>query len=259
MSRMKKNLFIFWLGLYGSLYALVISDQDAKIIGDRIYKNECGGKNLELTHWKEKENFASLGTCHFIWYHKEKKEGFEETFPALLLFLRNQGVNIYPWLLSQDGCPWKSREEFYSAIDSKQMNELRDLLFKTVDLQAKFVANRLENLLPKILTEVDQNDKEDVSKLFYTLAKEPNGLYALIDYLNFKGSGLVEKERYNGKGWGLLQVLTTTLKDSNNPLNEFVKAAKFTLSKRVQHSPKERDENRYLRGWNNRLDSYLVN
>ena len=29
----------------------------------------------------------------------------------------------------------------------------------------------------------------------------------LIDYVNFKGEGVLETERYRGRGWGLLQVL----------------------------------------------------
>ena len=68
-----------------------------------------------------------------------------------------------------------------------------------------FIFKRLEASLEKMLEASD--NKENVKKQFYRVANSPNGLYPLIDYVNFKGEGTNPKERYTGQGWGLLQVL----------------------------------------------------
>ncbi len=89
---------------------------------------------------------------------------------------------------------------------------------------------------------------------FYRIANSPNGLYALIDYVNFKGEGTSPKERYNNLGWGLLQVLET-MPGTGDAMSEFVQAADFVLTRRVQNA--SRDESRWLPGWRNRLKTYL--
>ncbi len=50
-------------------------------------------------------------------------------------------------------------------------------------------------------------EREKIRENFYRVAAEPDGLYALVDYVNFKGEGTLPSERYRGEGWGLLQVL----------------------------------------------------
>ena len=89
---------------------------------------------------------------------------------------------------------------------------------------------------------------------FSQLATDPKGLYALIDYTNFKGEGISPHETYKGQGWGLLQVLQTMQK---NTVADFVVAAKKILTLRVKNSPPERQEEKWLKGWLNRLESYL--
>ncbi len=88
-------------------------------------------------------------------------------------------------------------------------------------------------------------------------ARPPYGLYALIDYVHFKGEGINPAERYNGQGWGLLQVLQGMPEKLSDPLDEFVVSAQVTLARRVANAPAERLEQRWLAGWNNRLATYL--
>ena len=88
-------------------------------------------------------------------------------------------------------------------------------------------------------------------------SEAPLGLYALIDYLHFKGSGLNNSERYQQQGWGLQQVLLQMRSDANS-LQDFVIAAKQVLQRRVANAPAERNEQRWLRGWHNRVESYLT-
>lgn len=242
--------------LLENAFSLSISSQEASKIGERIWQNECAGTVEGLTTWNKGENFASLGIGHFIWYPAGKKEQFQETFPMLLAFLQKEKKPLPAWLNSASECPWPSREEFYKNIQSDEMKELRQFLLDTRSLQAIFIANRLVNALPQMLENCSPDEKKKITAIFYRLAEDTNGLYALIDYLNFKGAGTSSNEAYKGEGWGLLQVLQQVPPTSQKPLVDFVKGAKTVLTRRVQNSPPERNEGRWLRGWFNRLDTY---
>ncbi|MDD5549266.1 MAG: hypothetical protein PHI79_06705, partial [Sulfurovaceae bacterium] len=85
-----------------------------------------------------------------------------------------------------------------------------------------------------------------------------HGLYILIDYVNFKGEGTLESERYNGQGWGLLQVLQNMDYKEKDRFKAFSDSAKAMLSRRIENSPKARGEERWRIGWNKRLDTYLL-
>ena len=237
--------------------AFTVSPQNAAIIGERIWKNECAGTVEGLTNWKKGENFPSLGIGHFIWYQTDKKERFQETFPELLKFLDKEGVALPDWLKSASGCPWTSREEFNKDMQSPKMKSLRQFLFDTRSLQALFMAKRLEDSLPIMIKDCSNENIEKITVNFNLLSKDAKGLYALLDYLNFKGNGVSAEESYNGKGWGLRQVLQTLSPTSQHLLADFVEAAKSILKQRVQNSPPERKEEQWLKGWYNRLDTYL--
>ena len=78
------------------------------------------------------------------------------------------------------------------------------------------------------------------------------------DYVNFKGDGLSPTERYKGQGWGLLQVLTDMkARDAADAPRAFADSAKRVLTRRVENSPPERGERRWLAGWLNRCESYV--
>jgi len=234
-----------------------IPSEIAHQIGEKIWKNECKGSFEGLTHWNQGEGFASMGIGHFIWYQKGQKEHFEETFPDLLIFLENKGKAPPHWLKSHQGCPWKSKEEFYHDFQSPDMQSLRKFLFDTKDLQAIFIAKRLEQSLPLMIKNLTKEEKVRILSLFYRLAEDPKGLYALLDYSNFKGLGTSPTETYQGQGWGLLQVLQTIPASSQHPLYDFVAGAKKILAQRVHLSPPERYEQQWLQGWINRVVSYL--
>lgn len=230
---------------------------DLQEIADKIWKNECGGKIVGLTSWNEGEGFPSLGIGHFIWYPKSKEERFQETFPELLAYLDQSGHTVPIWLKESEGCPWQTREEFLSEINSSKMQELRQLLIDSKEIQAKFIAVRLEKALPKIVESLSKEEQNHIKSIFQKLASEPEGLFALIDYVHFKGEGISSKERYKGQGWGLLQVLQGIPKNSKEILNDFVLSAKRVLSRRIENAPRERDEIKWLPGWHKRVESYL--
>ena len=238
------------------LCAITISPEQTKTIAHKIWHNECGGTLAGLTTWNRGETCASLGIGHFIWYPTKKSDRFHETFPELLLFLQEQGAKLPSWLANNRTCPWATRTAFYENIQSKDMQELRTLLAATINDQALFMAKRLENVLPSLVKRCRSEEQQHITTVFNHLAATPQGLYALIDYLNFKGAGTGNKESYHNKGWGLKQVLLATQKSPNNQVAAFSDAAKRTLTQRVQLAPKERKENRWLTGWLKRIDTY---
>ena len=84
------------------------------------------------------------------------------------------------------------------------MNQLRQFLANTVDFQAEFLIARLQNALPKMLAEAAPSDRANVQQQFERMASTQEGCFALADYVNFKGEGVLHTERYQGQGWGLL-------------------------------------------------------
>jgi hypothetical protein len=246
--------------LPGLADAITISHSDALKVGKKVWQNECGGTVSGLTSWNQGEDFASLGIGHFIWYPKGRRGPFEESFPELVNFVSRRGAKLPTLLLKVGGgqpCPWNSRAEFLEAQNSAEMNQLRRFLADTIDLQAEFLVARLEAALPKMLAEAAPADKTNVQQQFQRLTKTPQGCYALIDYVNFKGEGVLHTERYQGQGWGLLQVLEAMhgTSDSGAP-SEFARAAKVVLTRRVQNAPADRHESRWLTGWLRRVNSY---
>jgi hypothetical protein len=78
----------------------------------------------------------------------------------------------------------------------------------------------------------------------------------LIDYVNFKGEGVLHTERYRDQGWGLLQALEEMQDTNSDAVKEFSRAAAAVLTRRVHNSPAERKESRWLSGWIHRVNSY---
>jgi hypothetical protein len=138
------------------------------------------------------------------------------------------------------------------------MVSLRKFMLDTVPLQTLFIAERMEKSLAKMLESAPPESRDNIRKQFYRVARSPMGLYLLVDYVNFKGEGTSPKERYNGEGWGLLQVLENMNGEEKGPsaLREFSRSAEAVLERRVRNSPPERNEKKFLPGWRSRLRTY---
>src|SRR5213596_2033770 len=240
--------------------AITLSHADAQRIGKKIWQNECNGTISGLTAWNQGEDFASLGIGHFIWYPKGRRGPFEESFPKVVSFISSRGAKLPAVLLDAgagNACPWNSRAEFVRAQHSVEMNQLRRFLADTIDLQAEFLVARLEAALPKMLAEAAPTDRLNVQQQIERLTKTPQGCYALVDYVNFKGEGVLHSERYQGQGWGLLQVLEAMHGNSEaEAADEFARAATAVLTRRVHNAPPERHESQWLTGWLRRVNSY---
>jgi hypothetical protein len=253
---MKRSCFLTFaiFGLLANIATAALSDAELERIGRRVWQNECAGTREGLTSWNAGEAFASLGIGHFIWYPQGQRGPFEESFPPLVTFLAAHGATVPAWL--HGACPWKSRAEFQADLHSARMNELRDLLAGTIPLQSRFLAERMESALPKMLASAPARDRENVRAQFQRLAATGAGTFALIDYVNFKGEGTKLEERYQGEGWGLLQVLAGMHGSGSGAPAEFARSAAAILERRVQNSPPARNEARWLPGWKSRVRSY---
>jgi hypothetical protein len=245
----------------GNNQEIPISKEETQKIGKKIWQNECKGTIEGLTFWSPSEEFPSLGIGHFIWYPNSYNGPFTQTFPLLLQFLIEKKAAVPDWLKNASYCPWQNRNAFIQDTRGDRMQQLRQLLVTTIDLQTEFIVKRLYEALPKMTTNLAPEKQKSIEEQFYRIAKAPGGLYALIDYLNFKGEGTNPKERYHGHGWGLLQILENMKGKDSGPeaLKEFSTAAEFVLQRRIQNSPAERNEQQWLPGWKKRLESYLNN
>ena len=266
IHRMLKIIFsvIFLFIQIATLCTYSLSDEQKKEIGLKIWHNETGKNYETLVFWNENEPFLSLGIGHFIWYPHNQRDIFSETFPALLDYLAENNIKLPYWLKKarKKGAPWKTKKEFDKNSQGTRIKNLRTLLFNTIDLQVDFIINHLKKSWPHILKHAHPKKRATINTHYINLLKSKNGTYALIDYVHFKGEGIKKHECYNGIAWGLLQVLEkmppSTI--SKNAVAEFVKAAKYILAQRIQNAPSDKKaiEEKWLIGWQNRIDSYLT-
>ena len=232
-------------------------------LGDRIFANECSRDRRCLTAWNTGEDFPSLGIGHFIWYRQDQDGIFEESFPALMRFMQAQGQDIPAWIETAGyNAPWPDRDSFLADMDSPRLTALRDLLAITMPLQTAFIVSRFDQALANMLSATADPVQRDMLENRFALVASSNipyGLYALIDYVNFKGTGVSARETYNNTGWGLRQVLLgmADVQTSDQALAEFVRSAAHVLTTRVDNAPPARNESRWLAGWHNRLTTYL--
>lgn len=233
---------------------IVLTDEQTADIGQKIWQNEGLGRVDYLTVWNEGEDFPSFGIGHFIWYPQGVNGPFVASFPVLRDYLAMH-MKLPGWLAEAKYSPWQSREDFYQQFDSLKMRELRLLLEQSVSLQVEVIVQRMEAALPKMLRAAVGSDlRVYLEQQFYKVAAEPSGPYALVDYINFKGEGVALRERYQGEGWGLLQVLMNMDPQANDVMAEYIRSADAVLTQRVSNAP--RDESRWLLGWRKRLQSY---
>lgn len=229
---------------------------DMTKIARQIWENECDGKVEGLTSWNKGERFASMGIGHFIWFPKGVEEPYHESFPELMNYFQKRGVNIPDWMTKD--CPWPNREVFMAHRQSESMKQLQQFFVDTIQYQAEFMYTRAEAGFPQILSQADPGLRDHLEEQFYRLVNHRNGVYVLVDYVNFKGEGTNPKERYQGIGWGLLQVLERMKgkEPGFSAVKEFADQAYQVLERRARNAPPGKDEERWLRGWRNRLNTY---
>lgn len=229
-------------------------------VGAQIFQNECAGRLDCLVHWNEGEAFPSLGIGHFIWYPSGVEGRFIESFPALIQYMTQRQASVPDWLRELDpmDAPWPDREAFMAAQDSVEVAELQAFLAGTQGLQAEFIVRRAQASLQDVVAAAPEAQRAQVRNRLKALAATPGGIYALMDYVNFKGEGISQMERYQGQGWGLLQVLLEMDPESSDrsTLASFREAAGRVLTRRAENAANPIEKERWLSGWLKRLETY---
>jgi hypothetical protein len=235
---------------------LRLTAAQAQSIGQRLWRNECAGTVEGLTSWNKGEDFPSLGIGHFIWYPAGVPQTFEESFPAMIAHLQSRGAKPPSWVLTTRVCPWRTRESFLAERNGERLAALRAFLARTVGLQAEFAASRARRALPKVLAAAPAAERAALEQKYDAVATTAQGVYTLVDYVNFKGEGVNPNERYAGRGWGLLQVLEEMKPVTSGPAAaaEFSAAAKRVLGRRIANAP--RPESQWRAGWFSRCEGY---
>ena len=226
---------------------------NVQALGQRIWQNECAGSVQGLVSWNEGETFPSLGIGHFIWYPAGVQEAFEESFPAFVRYARARGAQV-PAIF--DGpAPWPDKAAFL-ADRSGKADTMRHWLAAHVELQTRFIMLRSGQALRRMMQQ--SRNPQTIRARYAALAATTQGMYCLVDYVNFKGEGTKPTERYRGEGWGLLQVLEEMrgYPTGRTATAEFSRAAAAVLTRRVQNAPAARGEQRWLAGWLNRCKTY---
>lgn len=229
-------------------------------IGVKIWFNECGGSNQGLVCWNQGENFMAMGIGHFVWHPRGSKRGsWQHGFPRLLKYMQQHGVQLPEWLSVDKAlcAPWSNRDEFIASPRDVRLLELRQLLRDNLGLQARFLVEDLLASFPRMLEITPRDDRALILHNFCKLVAEPQGLYVMVDYLNFKGPGIHPSRSNYYQGSGLLQVLRGMqfAPSHYTPIQAFVYSAKIALARRVERSGGQYQ--RWLNGWFNRLNSYL--
>ena len=242
------------------LRVIQLSTQEAKLIGAKIFQNECAGKKDCLVAWNEGENFPSLGIGHLIWYPTKIEGQFYESFPALVDLMKQQHISLPEYFaqLEPFDAPWPTRNHFLAVEHSQPVTELRNFLATHSDIQIYFMVTRSQQALRRILDNTAPHLRQQLTHKINTMLSSPLGVYPLIDYVNFKGEGLLPSETYQSQGWGLKQVLLQMPRavTSENVRSEFAEAAKQVLWRRVNNASNPIEKDRWFPAWVKRINTY---
>lgn len=226
-----------------------LMDDQLLEIGIKVWQNQCGiwdhsGKVTHdmkqgITSWEADYALIGIGQC--IWYPADEDKNFQEDWPRVAQALKDKGYPIKDWMLG--ACPWNNSKEFFADFNGERLKLLRKMLAKKALIieQARCIATRLDASLDKMKAAIDaevgitDGEKAILKKMlsdnFYQVAIDhyPRGLYALMDYVHFKGEGVLPTETINGVGWGLRQVLEQMnpgIMTKKGPVAAFVDVAK---------------------------------
>ncbi|XBD75536.1 hypothetical protein ABFY27_06270 [Akkermansia massiliensis] len=147
------------------------------------------------------EAFPSLGIGHFIWFPTGITERFEESFPSFVQFCRKRGARVPEWF--SGAAPWRTRAEFEAAdVRGGLPERMRQWLSSPVALQmqADFIIARSVAALGRIKSQ--SRRPAEMAARYNAVATAPNGMYALIDYVNFKGREPTPRNNTGGRVGG---------------------------------------------------------
>lgn len=184
----------------------------------------------------------------------------------LIQFMREKNIVLPKWLNTLDpfAAPWSSREDFLKQEQTTEVVELKQFLFATQTTQTQFLILRTQHALEQIIASSPAEIRSPLKRFINELTQNTQGIYAVVDYVNFKGEGLNPNERYNHQGWGLMQVLEAAIAvetakgraDKISSIERFSLAATQILELRAKNAPNPIERTRWLDVWKKRINTY---
>jgi hypothetical protein len=245
--------------------SLALPLEVAERVGHQVWLNETGGNADEIVAWNDGEEFLSLGIGHFIWFPAGRPSPFDESFPRVVQFLRQQKVQLPDWLNKTPvpPCPWQTRADFLKAKATPRLVQLKKFLIETRGVQTQFLVDRAQSALDTMLAKTpEETQRRHIAVQFTRVVRASKDLYPIIDYINFKGEGInpdetiFDPQTKANEGWGLKQVLlgmSGSSGDPNTVLAEFAESARVALLRRIRNHPQSR---KWQEGWLNRIATY---
>ncbi len=247
-------------------FAALLDKEKLVCFAEKTFENESGGHGKNIMQWNRGEGFLSLGLGHFLWAPSDRAaRRFGESFKQFVVYYQQQPEPKPPLpasCLPGLHCPFANKAEFERERDSAmgvRAREIRDFLEQTRLYQARFMRDRLVKATDLILSHLKPEVSDRVRKAIFYLSNDDASLFAMMDYVNFKGEGIGNGKISPVSGWGLSQVLQCLVSkagakitaDTMTPL-AFADAADETLKKR-----KDVNKTTHL-GWTRRIrDTYL--
>ena len=65
--------------------------------------------------------------------------------------------------------------------------------------QAEYLIENTKRSLQEIIAVAPEGQRSRITKYIAQLSSNPQGLYAIIDYIDFKGAGVGDSEEFKGK------------------------------------------------------------
>jgi hypothetical protein len=166
-----------------------------------VLRNETGCRPMDIVKWNKNENFPSLGLMHSIWFPPGVNHAYGQSFPEMWQFLRKKalaaGSPPVPAFMQSEktGAAWAETE--FRVPDRETADEIATLKKflaepKVLEWQKEFIVRRAQKSFSRVLAAIEPGPKrqEAFSYLKRLLATD-RGVISVIDYVNFKGEGLI--------------------------------------------------------------------
>ena len=132
---------------------------------------------------------------------------FEESFPKLRALRTKTGSQAAAVTFGLPCCALvrgTRARNFSRPNRARNMKQLRIFLADTIDLQADFLVERLARArCPKFSTPRHQRNVPESKSSSIGVASSAQGCYALVDYVNFKGEGVLDNGALSGTRLGI--------------------------------------------------------
>ncbi|MBX9742927.1 MAG: hypothetical protein K2W99_05270 [Chthoniobacterales bacterium] len=266
--------------------SIYFSDDALSDLGNRLWTTYSPEKKVVI--WDER-GFACIGIAQCLWNPVGTTSSFGEDWPATARFLKNHGIAIEEWMLGP--CPWSTEKEFNDALQNDPRLQRLITLLSTpaaITEQAHCIVENFKQAFSpisesSILKNLPPGEAKLLAAYFWAVSHcygdncKPLGLFALIDYVHYKGEGL--GGGYNTQSWGLQRVLWNMQNvdpefvHTHTALETFIVSAKQVLEERITNYRIERDRNntpvtndkpnanfdeaQYRKLWHDHLDAYL--